>query len=123
MAKQYGRAGKSSLEMAGKRRNVMLGIGIIGIAMIVLLGVVIQNANGLGIGGFAFLLMFGLLTLIPRITDHFMAQKQSEARRAYRGAKAEEAVESILNGLDSEEYEVYCTAPRKLDTKTVSLRR
>jgi hypothetical protein len=107
MAKQYGSAGKSTHEMAGKRRTVMLGIGIVGMVAIVVIGVVIQNAKALGIGGFAFLFLFMLLAQIPKITDRFMAQKQREAKRAYRGAKAEEAIEAILNGLDSEDYEIH----------------
>jgi hypothetical protein len=111
MAKQYGSAGKSTHQMAGKRRTVMLAIGVVGMVAIIILGVVIQNAKALGIGGFAFLFLFILLGQIPNITDRFMAQKQREVKRAYRGAKAEEAVEEILNELDSEAYEIYHDIP------------
>lgn len=107
MAKQYGRAGKSTHEMAGKRRVVMVGMGIVGLIIIIALGLLIQNAQALGIGGIGFLFLLMLLPQIPRITDRFMAQKQREVKRAYRGAKAEEAVEDILNGLDGEDYEIY----------------
>jgi Nuclease-related domain len=107
MAKQYSRAGKSTHEMASKRRTVIFGIGIVGIVAVIILGVVIQNAQALGIGGFVLLFLFMFLAQIPKITDRFMAQKQREAKRAYRGAKAEEAVEEILNGLDGENYETY----------------
>jgi hypothetical protein len=107
MAKQYGRAGKSTYEMANKRRTALLGIGIVGIVVIIVVGLVIQNASALGIGGIALLFLLVLLPEIPRITDRFMARKQREARRAYRGARAEEAVEDILGGLDCENFEIY----------------
>lgn len=111
MGKQYGRAGKSTYEMANRRRTAMLAIGIGGIIVIVILGLVAQNAQALGIGGLGFLFLLLLLSEIPRITDRMMAQKQREVKRAYRGARAEATVETGLNELDSEDYEVYHDIP------------
>src|SRR5260221_12746881 len=89
MAKQNGRAGKSTHEMAGKRRTSMLGMGIVGIIALIIVGVAIQNAKAWGIGGFAFLFLFMLLPLIPRITNRFMAGEEGQTQAGHSGGQGE----------------------------------
>jgi hypothetical protein len=107
MAKQSGRAGQSTYEMARKRRSSMLTIGLIGIGALIVLGILVQNASALGIGGIGILVLFVLMSKIPDIADTLMARKQKESKRAYRGAVAEEAVGDLLSGLDSDQYQFY----------------
>ena len=105
MAYKSGQAGKSTREMAKKRRQTALWIGLFGIAIIIILWLFLQNSKALGIGGTGILVLLFLIRFIPDLVEGRVDKKLKEEKRAIRGAKGEEKVGEILEGL-SEDYHV-----------------
>jgi quinol-cytochrome oxidoreductase complex cytochrome b subunit len=56
-----GQEGKSTHEMARKRRATAVWFGVIGITFVVVLGILLLNSNALEIGGIGILLVLVLL--------------------------------------------------------------
>lgn len=106
MTYKAGQAGKSTREMASKRRRNAIIMAVIAMAMILLIGLVLQNSKALGIGGIGVLVLLMLLRIIPDVTDIKLRQKKNEERRAVRGAIAEERVGDLLEQL-GEDYCVF----------------
>lgn len=59
-------AGKSTREMAAKRRKTSIWIGVIGIVLIIIVGALLQNSKALGIGGIGLLVLLVLLGIDRR---------------------------------------------------------
>jgi hypothetical protein len=97
------RAGKSTREMAEKRRQSAFIIGIVGIGIIIAIGFLLQNSQAFGIGGAGILLLLVGLRILPDFLEGRMDKKFKEEKRAIRGAKAEERIGEILADL-SEDY-------------------
>ena len=100
-------AGRSTRVMAKRRRFSALWIGlsvvlVAGLLMSIIAFFIIPNAKGWGLTGSIFALL--MMALISRnIIDLFMDRKLKEARRADRGADAEERVGVLLESL-GEDY-------------------
>jgi hypothetical protein len=102
--KYYRRAGKSTREMAKKRRSLALWIETIGIALFIIGLIELQNAKALRIGGTGLTILLILLWTLPDMIGNRVDKKLKEEKRAIRGAKAEEKVGHLLSGLSSD----YC---------------
>ena len=92
-------AGKSTREMAEKRRKTGILIGVIGIVLIIIVGVLLKNSKALGIGGAGLLVLLVLLRILPDFFDRKMDKKHKEMKRAIRGAKGEEKIGDLLSAL------------------------
>lgn len=98
------RAGKSTREMARKRRLSALWIGLIGIVIIIVVGALLQNSKALGIGGIGILVLLILLRILPDFIEGRIDKKFKEEKRAIRGAKAEEKIGELLAELSADYY-------------------
>jgi hypothetical protein len=99
MNNQYKRAGKSTREMAHRRFKTRVWFVLLmgGLALALLF--VASRSTALGIGGFGFLALIVLVRLITDYTESKARRMMREEHRAVRGAKAEEKIGSILEGL------------------------
>ena len=95
-------AGKSTREMAEKRRKKGILIGIIGIVLVIIVGALLQNSTKLGIGGIGFLVLLVVFGVLPDIVKGKVNKKYKEQKRAIRGAKGEEKVGELLSGLSAD---------------------
>jgi uncharacterized membrane protein len=103
MKNPYGRAGKSTREMADRRYKTRIWFVLLMIGMVSLLLFLVFQSRALGIGGLAVLGLVILVRLIMDHTDSRVTRMMKEERRAIRGAKAEERIGSILESL-GEDY-------------------
>lgn len=106
MAHKSGQAGKSTHEMASRRRSSAIIMSLLALGMVILVYLALQNHKALGISGIGVLILFMLLRIIPDITETKVKRKKKEERRAVRGAIAEERVGDLLEEL-SEDYCVF----------------
>jgi len=106
MVHKAGQAGRSTREMAGKRRFSAIMIAVIAMVLVIVIYFVMQNHNALGIGGISLLVLLVLTRVIPDIVETKVNRKKKEERRAVRGAIAEEKVAGFLEGL-GEDYCVF----------------
>jgi Nuclease-related domain len=102
MAYKSGQAGKSTREMAKKRRQSAIWIFVFGIAFVIVLWVFLHNSKALGIGGIGILVILVLMRVVPDIIDTQMSKKLKEEKRAIRGAKGEERIGELLEGLSGD---------------------
>lgn len=95
------KAGKSTLEMARRRRWQIVGIGLIFLVPLLILTFFFSNrAIEIRFGSYGILAAILLLLIVPKVADWFMARKAKESRRALKGAQMEEKVAEILAKLD-----------------------
>jgi hypothetical protein len=85
--------------MAKKRRQSAVWIGIFGIAVLLVLWLFLQNSKAWGIGGTGILILLFLIRIIPDLIDRKVGKKLKEEKRAIRGAKGEEKIGELLEGL------------------------
>jgi hypothetical protein len=104
-------AGKSARAMGDRRLSSMIAWGIVGIVVILAIGYVMSQPSTFGVSGLGFFALLMLVVIVRNATEGRIDRKSKEARRAYRGAKAEERIEDILNRLDSENYAVFHDVP------------
>jgi hypothetical protein len=97
---QVGVAGKSTRRMARQRKNRAILYAVAGLAAIALLGVTIQNGSALGAGG--ILILYAILLALPRVLEKGVDRRMRRVEDAELGAKGEEAVGRILEGLGSD---------------------
>jgi hypothetical protein len=102
MSYKSGQAGKSTREMAKKRRRSALWIVLIGVAVSGILWLFLQNSKALGIGGIGVLIVLALFWLVPDLIDKQVGKKLKEEKRAIRGAKGEEKIGELLEGLSDD---------------------
>lgn len=100
------RAGKSTREMANKRRKSALWIAIVGIGILIVVALVVNNAKALGIGGIGILVLLIFSRVFGDILDKQVANKLKLEKRAIRGSKAEEKIGELLDELPENEYYV-----------------
>ena len=98
------RAGKSTREMASRRRRSALWIAGIGLAIMVVAMLFIQNAKALGIGGIGILILLVLMRIFSDLIERQVDRKIKLEKRAVRGAKAEEKIGELLAELSDEYY-------------------
>jgi hypothetical protein len=104
MAHKAGQVGKSTRDMAGKRRIWAVMIAVLAMGLVIALFLVMQNHAALGIGGIGLLVLLMLVSVIPDIAGGRVNRKKKDERRAVRGAIAEEKVAGYLVGLGKD----YC---------------
>lgn len=107
-------AGKSTHEMAKKRRRKSLLFSIGAFVLIGILSLVVQNAELFRLSsGLILILLVIILFVIPWITKKTLYRQAKEERRAIRGARAEEKVASLLLGLETENFHVLHDIPSR----------
>jgi hypothetical protein len=97
-------AGKSTREMADRRRRNGIIVGLIVIAIAIVLCFFAINSKSLGLGGGAFLALLIAIRLLGDWFEGFNRRSKKLEKRAIRGARAEETVGFILDTLGSEYY-------------------
>lgn len=98
------RAGKSTREMANKRRQSALWTILFGIMVLVGLWVVLKYSKGFGIGGIGILILLFLIRIVPDWTKGKADRNFKEEKRAIRGAEAEEEIDELLEDLSDDYY-------------------
>ncbi len=90
--------------MAKKRRSTAFWIGAIGIVLLIVIGIVLQNLKALGVGGIGFLIIWVIFSILPDLIKNKVDKIFKEMKRAIRGAKAEDRIGEILSELSPEFY-------------------
>jgi hypothetical protein len=98
------RAGKSTREMANRRRQSALWVGIIGIVTLIIISLFIQNAKVFGIGGIGILVLLILMNVFKNLIEGQVDRKIKLEKRAIRGAKADEKIGELLAELPEDFY-------------------
>ena len=103
----YRQAGKSTYDLAEKRRKRGLRGGIIILLLMIFVGIYFMNQTLiLSFGGGVTLIML-LIIVLPDFFDKFLRKNHMAEKRAVRGAEAEEKVGALLADLDPNEYLIY----------------
>ncbi len=100
MAKKYGSAGYSTYKMAEKRRWSGCGIEIFGVGIALIILFLLLNQAKLAIPVGWYFGLFILAVYILKLADDHSRRQMKTVYRAERGAKAEEQVDNLLDGLD-----------------------
>ncbi|MGB7540168.1 MAG: nuclease-related domain-containing protein [Anaerolineales bacterium] len=102
MDNKYHQAGKSTREMAFRRwRNaVIVGLVVIGIALIILF--LISNSKALGLSGGVILILLLAIWLMGEWYEGFGRRSRKREKRAVRGARAEETIGFLLDSMGPE---------------------
>jgi hypothetical protein len=96
-------AGKSTREMADRRRKSAINTGLVVLIAVIILGFIYFNSKTLGIGGAATLIILFALKFLADWYEGYDQRKTKEEKRAIRGAEAEENIGYLLDGL-GEDY-------------------
>jgi hypothetical protein len=104
MDNQHRPAGKSTREMADRRRRNGLIAGLIVIAAALVLGYFALNSKSLGLGGGAFFVLLIAIRLLGDWYEGYDRRSRKREKQATRGAKAEEVVGSLLEALGPEYF-------------------
>ncbi|MGD0174179.1 MAG: nuclease-related domain-containing protein [Anaerolineales bacterium] len=96
-------AGKSTREMADRRRKSSINTGLVVLIAAIILGFIYFNSKTLGIGGAATLIILFALKFLADWYEGYNRRKTKEEKRAIRGAEAEENIGYLLDGL-GEDY-------------------
>ena len=99
MAQKYGKSAKSTYEMANKRRKQSILILVFGLLAVSVIFLLLSNQKTLGLSSGAVTGLVLALLILPDFVKGKSRKKDKEERRAIRGAKAEEKVEGLLDGL------------------------
>lgn len=100
-------AGKSTRKMVADRRRTTLYISIGILTVSVILALVINNWNTLGLGGGTVLFLLVLLKILPDIIDKPLRKRENLEKRAIRGAVGEEAVGQLLESLGEDFFVIH----------------
>jgi hypothetical protein len=97
-------AGKSTREMAGKRRQSAILIAIVGIIIAIIVGsyVMAKHRTWVGGGTIVFLLVVLGYPLLNRLLSRSIDQRLKLEKRANRGARSEEKIGEILTELEDD---------------------
>lgn len=90
------KAGSSTRQMAQKRRRVTYLILLGVLILIIGLAIVYGNRKTLGLGGGAVMLIILLIRILPDLIEKPINRRIKKARRADRGAIAEENIGDLL---------------------------
>jgi hypothetical protein len=102
MNPKYNPAGKSTREMADRRRRNAILVGLIVLVIGLILTFFIFNAKAFGIGGTAILIILLVIRFLGDWLEGYDRRSRKAERRAIRGAKAEETIGFLLDTLGSE---------------------
>jgi hypothetical protein len=95
-------AGKSTREMADRRRRNGIIVGLVVIAIAIVLGFFAINSKSFGLGGGAFLALLIAIRLLGDWLEGFFRHNRKLEKRAIRGANAEETIGFMLDALGPE---------------------
>jgi Nuclease-related domain len=98
------RAGKSTRQMARRRRESAACFALMGIVGFVVVILFLKNAKAAGIGGIGVLVLLFLLQALPGIINKGVDRRLKEEKRAIRGAQAEEKIGDLLAGSSTDYY-------------------
>jgi hypothetical protein len=104
------RAGKSAREMADRRRRNAIFVGLIVLVIALILSFFLLNANSLGIGGTAVLIILLAIRFLSDWLEAYDRRIRKAERRAIRGAKAEEAAGALLEALGPDYFVLHDVA-------------
>jgi len=96
------RAGKSTREMAKRRRKTYFTIGLIAIGVLTVFWLISTNQKALGFGGGTMLVLLVIALVIRAYAERMIDRGSKGELRAIRGAKAEEKVGDILAQLSAD---------------------
>jgi hypothetical protein len=96
------KAGKSTRQMAQKRRRTTNVILVAVLILAIILAITIQSWQALGLGGGVVFILLVLLRVLPDLIDKPIKHRIEGERRADRGAAAEEVIGNILEGLNED---------------------
>jgi LmbE family N-acetylglucosaminyl deacetylase len=96
MTNQPNKAGKSTRDMAKRRRKAYFQIGLIAIGVLTVFWLISANQKALGIGGGAMLVLLVIALVFKAYAERMIDKGSKGELRAIRGAKAEEKVGDIL---------------------------
>lgn len=99
-------AGKSTREMASQRRKSAMWIAIIGVGILILITLFVQNAKVFRIGGIGVFVLLVFMRIFSDFIEGQVDKKIKLEKRAIRGAKAEEKVGELIDELPVDEYYV-----------------
>jgi hypothetical protein len=111
MSNRTGTAGKSTRQMAQRRRKTAIWMAIFVIVAALALTLVILNQKALGLGGGAVLALLIALRLLPDLMNRPISRQIKARDRADRGALAEEKVGDLLAQLDPQTFLVLHDIP------------
>ena len=80
---------KSTSEMARKRRQTAVWFGVIGIAFVIVLGILLLNSKALETGGIGILLVLVFLRVAPGFINKNEDKKLIEGKQEITGTKEE----------------------------------
>jgi Nuclease-related domain len=100
MNNQQKRAGQSTREMAAKRNKKRIWYAIVSVVIVLLIAFVALNPKFLKAGSIASIGLLLVARVFMNYSDALDRRMRKEEKRAVRGAKGEEKVGSILEGLD-----------------------
>jgi hypothetical protein len=104
------KAGKSTREMADRRRRNGILVGIIVLLTFVVLGLFLMNADAWGIGGAAVLGILLAMRFLSDWLEGYERGSRKRERRAIRGARSEEAVGALLEALGPDYFVLHDVA-------------
>lgn len=96
MTIERNKAGKSTRDMAKRRRKAYFQIGLIAIGVLIIFWLVSANQKALGIGGGTMLVLLVIALFFKTYAERLIDRGSKKELRAIRGAKAEEKVGDIL---------------------------
>lgn len=99
-------AGKSTREMASRRRKSAQRIAVIGTGILIIAVLLMQKAYAFGISGIGILALLVFIRVFGDFIDRQVDRKIKLEKRAIRGAKAEEEVGELLDELPYDKYYV-----------------
>ncbi len=92
-------AGKSTREMANTRRKSAVWIALIGISVIAIFLFILTHSQVIMGSGVGLILLLVLFIISRSVLERSVDRKLKEEKRAIRGAKAEELIGELLDGL------------------------
>lgn len=107
--KQYrNRAGRSTYELADRRRKNGLFVGIIILLVMIFLSLFVINPSlANSVGGGSILIILALLYILRGFSENYLDKNKREEKRAIKGADAEVDIADTLNSLDSNEFVIF----------------
>lgn len=111
MSNQSSVAGKSTRQMAKRRRNASLSLLVLAFGIALLIYFVLQNKEILRLGSGTVLLLLIFLKILPDLLDKPLKSQKKAEKRAVRGAIAEEKIANILTKLDPQSFLVLHDLP------------
>jgi hypothetical protein len=107
MNPKHNPAGKSTREMADRRRRNGILVGLLVLGILIVLGLFLLNAKAWGIGGTAILIILIAMRFLLDWLEGYDRRSRKREKQAIRGAKAEETVGSLLDTMGSDFFAIH----------------